>query len=1126
MSTAQPLASASVRYSQQYRRCGKQDCPVCRDGGRGHGPYWYAYWWDQGRVRSRYLGKQLPAAEAAPAPTPAPVAVPAGTLRVRTLGGFAVWRAGELVPAGNWGRRKVAALFKCLLGAPDYRLHREQLMDLLFPEAGPAEGARGLRATLYLLRKVLDEPGAPASHVWKEGGLLALLPALAGEPEAGWLDATGFAQAAAGALAGRDAARCRAALALYGGEYLPEDRYEDWAERRRVELRGQHLALLLHLADLSVAAGEVEETLRCLRTVLMADPCQEDGARSLMELLAAQGRRSEALEVYRALAVALEEEVGAVPTRETRAVRARLLAEAPVAIVAPARRTNLPAPLTSFVGREWERAEVTQLLREGRGGSRLLTLVGPGGCGKTRLAQEVARGLLEEYADGVFLVELATFGDAGLLPQAVAEALGLRDAQLLPDQRLVDLVSTFLAGKQLLLVLDNAEHLAAGCAHLAATLLQAAPGLRLLATSQVALGVLGELVWRVPSLSLPEGSALPVADLAAYEAVQLFVERAQAARPRFALSERNAAAVLAVCRRLDGIPLALELAAARLAVLAVEQIALRLDDRFTLLSGGTRTALPRQQTLRATLEWSYQLLTAAERVLLGRLAVFAGGWTLEAAEAVGAGPKLAQRAVLERLGGLVHKSLVQAEAVDGAARYRLLETVREYALERLTERGEAPVAQHAHAQYFLALAERAAPALQGREQIAWFDGLDEEHANLRVALAWLLGAGASPDARRLAWALHWYWRVRGHLTEGRGWLDRALTEEPAGRRTGTALGRSDEARLRYAAGLLALEQGDLTAAHAQFETSAALWRVLAAATDTGREARRFLIRSLGGVIQTVAMRGGWPDEALQVEVFALARTLEDRRIAAEVAFAYGRGLLHHGDTTASREHLLQAQTIYRDLGDVWHLAQVPIDLGMIALWTGDASGSRGWFDEALAAARALKDRALEALARNNLGEVARLAGDDAAAAAQYELSLRMYHDLGARTEVPRLVHNLGYVALHAGDAALARTRFAESLTLFRAVGEGRGVAEAIAGLAAVAAHAGTPDAALRAARLWAVADARLVADSAPVWPADRAERDRYEAMACASVGAPLFDAASAEASGLSIEDVVAEALGA
>ena len=1034
-------------------------------------------------MRSRYLGKQPPSLEPALQAVPAPA--PAGTLRVRSLGSFAVWRTGELLPAGHWGRRKVAALFKCLLSAPGYQLHREQVMDFLFPDMEPAEAAKGLRSTVYLLRKMLDRPGASASHLQSRGDLLALVPAVTDEPDADWLDAAAFAQAAAAALTRRDIGLCQAALNLYAGEYLPEDRYEEWAARRREELRGQHLALLLHLADLSVAHREVEEALRCLRTVLTVDPCHEDAARYLMELLAREGRRSEALEVYRALATALEEELGVSPARETRAVRARLLAEAPVALVPAAKRTNLPAPLTSFIGREWERAELTRFLREGVGGSRLLTLVGAGGCGKTRLALEVARALLDDYPDGVYLVELAPLADPGLLHQAVAGALGLRETQKAADQSVLDMLATYLSGRQLLLVLDNAEHVVVGAAELAVALLQAAPGLRILVTSQAALGVLGELAWRVPSLSLPEESDLPVADLSPYEAIQLFVERAQLSKPHFALTERNAAAVLQVCRRLDGIPLALELAAARLSVLSVEQLAGRLDDRLGLLTEGNRAALPRQQTLRATIEWSYNLLTAAERVLLGRLSVFAGGWTLEAAEGVCAGPKLSRRVALERLHGLVSKSLVQVEEREGAMRYQLLETVRAYAHERLEAAGELDALRERHAGWCQALAEEAALGLVGPDQGDWLMRLDLEHDNLRAALGWALerdeegtstGSPSHPErheiAMRLATGIWRFWLIHGHVTEGRSWLDR-------------------------------LAQLELTTVEGE---RAALLRamVLAAtavlATEQGEHSRA---ADLAGA------------------ALALYRELGDQRRSAATLDILATTAMRQGDNARAAALYEESLVIFRILDQQRSIATVLNNLGLAARYQGDYGRATALYEESLAIKQALGDVHGIAVALNNLGDVALDQGNVARARTLFERSLTSFQEQKGQWGIALLLTNLGNVARVEGEYEQAARLYRQSLILYRDMDNRVDAGECLEGLAAAICAAGEPH---RAARLLGAAASVRAALNTPPSPRDRTHCERTREAVRAALGEEAFAMAWAGGAALSPEQAVTEAL--
>ena len=1032
MSSPRPGGSLALKYSQQYRRCGRPDCPTCTPPGRGHGPYWYAYWWEQGRVRSRYLGKELPSSEPV-LQALAPPGRAGSSLRVRTLGGFAVWRGGTPVPAAQWGRKKAVALFKALLGAPGYQLHREQLLDLLLPEAEPAEAARTLRSTLYLLRRVVDIPGAPASHVQTRGELLTLQPVLEGEPADDWLDAAAFARSAREALAKRDQGLCRAALALYTGEYLPEDRYEPWAERQREELASQHLAVLLCLADLSRAVGEREEALRCLRTVLAADPCHEDAARDLMVLLAAEGRRGEALEVYRTLASALEEELGEAPGRETRAVRARLLAEAPAVLLPTARRTNLPAAFAGFVGREWERAEVARLLEANDADRRLVTLVGAGGCGKTRLALEVARGLLADYADGVWLAELATLDDSALLAPAVATALGLAED---PHRPALDQLTAYLAPKHMLLVLDNCEHLVAASAALAASLLQAAPALHLLVTSQVALGVLGEHIWRVPSLSLPERDGVPAADLVAFEAVQLFLERSRAIRPGFSLSERNAPAVLQVCRRLDGIPLAIELAAARLTSLSVEQLAARLDDRFALLTAGNRAALPRQQTLHATIAWSVGLLSSGERLLLQRLAVFVGGWSLEAAEAVCSGHGLPERSVLEQLDGLVARSLVQVEEHEEAPRYRLLETVRLYALEIAVAPVDLETVRERHLAWYLALAEQAAAQLRGMEEGRWLSRLETDHDNLRAALRRTRERGESERGLRLVAMLWRFWAARGHLSEGRAWLEAAL-----------AVSGPSAAAIRASAldagGQLAYRQGDYERAVELHEESLRLFRELQ--DKTGMSA------ALGHLGRVAHLRGAYARAwALSEESLVLAREVGRRPSIAAALQRLGNASIELGDYAQAARLLDEGRTLFRSLGDKYGIAATLTLLGIVAQQQGDCAHACALYEESLALYRELDDTYGIANALLNLGHGLAPQGEYARATSALEQSLELSRKMGDRHSIAIALSDLGIVADLQGEYARAAGLHEESLSLSRELGNRHGIAGSLGNLGLIA----------------------------------------------------------------------------
>jgi non-specific serine/threonine protein kinase len=457
-----------------------------------------------------------------------------------------------------------------------------------------------------------------------------------------------------------------------------------------------------------------------------------------------------------------------------RAAGAALRPREPVSVNAA--RHNLPIPVTRFIGRQQELEEVSRRLKD----ARLLTLTGIGGCGKTRLALEVASTVLEQYADGVWLVELAPVADPTLVPHIVAKAVGVHEST---DLTVIGALINALRNRNLLLILDNCEHVLDACARMVADLVRSCVHLQVLATSREALGLTGELAWRVPSLNVPDAHRpLTLTELGDNPAVQLFVERATALQPRFTLTEHNASATAQICWRLDGIPLALELAAARVQALTAEQIAARLDQRFRLLTGGSRVALPRQQTLRATLDWSYDLLTEPEQLLLNRLAVFAGGWNLEAAEAVCADERIASVDVLDLLAHLISKSLVQAdEAGDGTERYRMLETVRQYARERLVAAGEAEAVHQRHALYFLAFGGLPDPELlfphsnefrfPTRQQL---DQLEREHDNLRAALRWWIELHDVEHALKQAGVLFYVWFMRGYLTEGQAWLQEIL----------------------------------------------------------------------------------------------------------------------------------------------------------------------------------------------------------------------------------------------------------------------------------------------------------------------------------------------------------------
>src|SRR5918997_140629 len=588
-------------------------------------------------------------------------------------------------------------------------------------------------------------------------------------------------------------------------------------------------------------------------------------------------------------------------SRKSQRLRAVEVAMAETAPRIPERSLhNLPLQLSSFVGREKELAEVKRLLKD----NRLLTLTGSGGCGKTRLALAAAAELVEGFEDGVWLVELASQVDPSLVAQSVATTLGVREQ---PGRSLTETLSDHLGFKKMLLVLDNCEHLVEGCAELTEALLRSCPRLRILVTSREALSIAGEVAWPVPSLSLPDLRRLPaVESLPRYEAARLFVERAVAVKPTFAITEQNAPAVARACYRLDGIPLAIELAAARVKVLSVEQIANRLDDSFALLSDGSRTAMPHHRTLRATMDWSYELLSDEERILFRRLSVFAGDFRLEAAESVCAGKKLEWDEVLDLLSHLVDKSLVTAQEKGDEASYRLLEMMRQYGMEKLDEVGEADEVKRHHAAFFLGLAERVEPELNGPEQVSRLDELESENDNLRVAMIAALMSYAQGDYRACE-------RYSPEALE----LSRRASDEPCAAYALTLLG------------LGAMHRRDFEEATSRFEEALILLR------RAGEEQTVPLVLVwLGNV--SLAQENRERATRMFEEALALARQRTDRLATNIALYNLAQLALTRADLGVTARLLKEGLTSSRQMGDQANLSYFLEGLAVIAGARGEA----------------------------------------------------------------------------------------------------------------------------------------------------------------------------------------------
>jgi predicted ATPase/DNA-binding SARP family transcriptional activator len=661
-------------------------------------------------------------------------------------------------------------------------------------------------------------------------------------------------------------------------------------------------------------------------------------------------------------------------------------------------RTNLPSSRSAFIGRTAALSEVQSALRQ----ARLVTLVGAGGAGKTRLAFEVGAGMLDQYADGVWLVELASIVDPELVVAAAAEDLGVPRR---PTQGLMESVLDHLRSRSLLMILDNCEHVIEGAASLADTALRGAPGLTLLATSREGLGVEGEQRWPIPPMVLPAAET-PPDQLLGNEAVQLFADRATHARAGYSVDASNAATVAQICRDLDGMPLAIELGAARLKTLSLTDLAARLEDRFALLTGGARTSLPRHQTLRAVVDWSFELLDEDERLLFGALSIFAGGFTLQAAEAVAA-PGLE---VLDLLDRLVDKSLVIAEIADGGeARYHMLETLRRYAEETLVDRPAAGAVASRHASHFLQLAEEAQQKLRGPDP-AWYGRLDLEHDNLRKAMGWALGSGEQPEtAARLAVALREFWQVRGHWREAQRWLDLSLEKAdhlPTGVR----------GKLDHAAGVISAMRRDYGRAFPHLEAA---------------------LQAFGDTAEPGA--------------------------TADALFDLAQAVARHGDYPKAEGLLAEGRRLYGAQGNETGVAEANCVLAQVAVFRGDHQTAALSGREARDRFEQTGDQYGEAWVLSVLGELA-YAHDDLDEA---EKLFRSAATLADEIDIPQFVANglqgLGDVEVARGHFRDAERLLAESLRINEEIGDTLFVAGVLASLAELAATRGDH---LRAARLW------------------------------------------------------------
>lgn len=920
-------------------------------------------------------------------------------MRFRVLGPLEVLDASGNPVVVTGAKEKT--LLAALLVNPGEVVSTDRLIDILWPAQPPGNPGNALQARISALRRSLGDHGIIANQ--SPGYRLAATP--------DEVDVTHFERLLAEARqAGAETVALDLydrALALWRGEPFADFSYQDFARPEILRLEEMLVSAHEGRIQLMLGMGRHREVLAGLETLVLKYPLQERFRAQLMVALYRSGRQADALRTYAEASRILGEELGIEPSAELRDLEEAILVQDPaiagLSASAPRRGHNLPARITSLVGRSGDVSRVVDLLGE----HRLLTLTGPGGVGKTSLALACGQEVLVSFGDGVWLVELAAISDPALVPVEMARSLGLE----ISDRPTLDLVCEVVAERVLLLVIDNCEHLVDAAADAIVAILQRAPGVRVIATSREPLGVPGEILWPTRPLAIPTEDATPQ-DMEAYDAVRLFVERVRSVDPDFNLDTETAPAVADICRRLDGLPLALELAASRARSLPVAEIAARLDDRFRLLTTGARTVLPRQMTLEATISWSYDLLPAEERDLLRRVSVFSGGWTVEGAEAIAPQPD----GVLDLLSRLVDRSLVTIDRSATTSRFSMLETVKEFAARELAASGDQAETILRHAEWCLGLAESA--AFLGPDQASWEVDLSAEYENLRIALLRSIDAGEAATALRLGTALGWWWFF-GNRDEGRALLNQVLeatdgTQHPA--RVASLLAR---ARLD----LFGPTQTSITAAHQALELAerledthrAAEAKVFVASGEMFGPDTKHSMQLLGEAIDVFGAAGDAWEEAFarfqRMEVLAHGGNLHDA--------------IHEGE---------KAMGLFRPTGDPWAISAVLAHLAKFGRFTGQLDWAGQMAAEAINMAR---ERGLPHTVQYVLTHqayLALLANDPETAACLLEEAMPIAADVGNRVGVAAIHNGLAECHVARGELREAIQLHTDALNRFEELG--------------------------------------------------------------------------------------------
>lgn len=972
-------------------------------------------------------------------------------LRAYLLGPVRLFVGNREIPDNAWPRRSARSLLLLLLASPGNRLSRDRIVDLLWPEVQLDSASTALRVALHALRRVLE----PDLRVGRESAFVvsgASAISLRSQVML-WVDVVAFESALSEGLKAPSAERprkLREALALYGGDLLADEPDAEWMVARRERLRQAWRRAVLDLAELELERCPIE-SVPVLERLLSADPADESAHRALMRTLVATGRRDEALLQYARCVDAMRDELDDAPDAETEALVAEIRSTfhfQPILIRSTEHARpfdNLPSSPTPLIGRDRELETLQDFLLDPQ--TRLVTVTGPGGIGKTRLALEAARHAADDVADGVCFVSLAAIRDPQLVLPAIARTLEVDEFSGRPT---LETLGQALRDRELLLVLDNFEQVIDAGAEVGA-LLASCPRLTVLATSRQPLNVRGERIVATPPLAVPRiGPRASTDHLGAnsvrrYAAVALFAERARAVHPGFALTDANAAVVVSLCARLDGLPLAIELAAARSRHLVPAELLGLLERRLPLLTDGARDLPERQRTLWDAIAWSHDLLGSAEQALFRRLSVFEGGFSLEAANSVCLASGDVETAISPGVWALADKSLVQRD--DGldahSARFRMLETVREFAMVQLNGSGEEDSVRSRHADFFLALAENAEPELHQIGQIPKLNHLETEHDNLRSALGWAYERQEARTVLKLSGLLSDFWRMRGHLSEGRLWTERAL-------RLAEDWPSQWRALCLRGAGSLAQAQGDSDQAVARLTEALHDWRTIADRRRTGE--------TLGLLAEIARTRGDYAGSLeLNEEALELFEVIDDRPGIADTQNRLGLIAADRGEFTHARELFERSGELSDDLADRHGSARVLNNLGLISFWQEDYHRAAALFEESLILWRGLGDRPHMAIALANLGEALRAEGDLGRAMTVAREGLQLSREVGDKRTTAMALFILGSLIQHHQVDPAAIEPLVEGLIVYRQVGDRLGMVWCLEALSGPATITGRPE---------------------------------------------------------------------